>query len=149
MILRMNGIFAFRYGLCICSLLHLHLHMDKQRKMGIDLLRILMCVTVVFIHYTPHREILTFTILGEYQKMYGLAVPVFFLTSFFFLSSKLDDIDLKNNWILLWKRLKRLGVPHVLWTIVFFFGFMLLWKCGIYDKEITLKSLFDQFVGGK
>ncbi|MCQ2181894.1 MAG: acyltransferase [Bacteroidales bacterium] len=122
--------------------------MNRERKVGIDLLRIAMCIVVVFLHFSPRHEIQSFSIFSEFQKLYELAVPIFFLISFFFISGKLDYTRSEGNRRLLFSRLNRLCIPQLFWTVVLFFGFKLLHILGMYGTHLTYKQFLAQLVLG-
>lgn len=109
---------------------------------GFDYVKCLMCVVVVFIHFGPAQESPYF-FLGEFQKLYPLAVPVFMLISFFLLSSKLDNLSQ-----LIKKRTVRLLYPQIAWALILYLFYSTLNVVEITDKHLTIKLLIAQMVLG-
>ena len=105
--------------------------MKKEYNYGIGLLRIWMCFEVVLNHFRTWSGwpgvIDKSSIKGiEYVLyFYGkIVVPFFMLSAFIFC----DILELVQNDNKMQKRIYRLLVPHVFWTVIYFIIYHLLEK---------------------
>lgn len=116
-----------------------------KRNVGIDVLRVWLCFSVILYHFHLDGSwdgIITGII--SYPRTF--AVPVFMLISFILLSRKFADRTPDRAAI--GKRLYRLIVPIVFWSIVYFICFRLLFYVGLTNKEMGLEYLLSQLLLG-
>ena len=125
--------------------------MKREYNLGIGLLRIWMCFEVVLNHFKTWPGwpgvIDETSIKGISYILYfygNIAVPFFMLSAFSFCN--ILELAQDNNKMK--KRINRLMIPHVFWTIIYFIIYILLEK----KKGIKLLhgvgDFFWQLVGG-
>lgn len=91
---------------------------DRQNFNGIDCVKLLMALVVVGIH-TLSPETFSEGISCCISAVYALAVPFFFVTSGFLLSSKIKGSAREEQLAYLRKWLRRLERLYILWTIIY------------------------------
>lgn len=110
-------------------------------KIGLDLMRILAAFLVVYIHTTD-----PFLVFDQYKggtswwliyylnTLSRIAVPVFVLLSGYLL---FDPNKIEKLSVFYKKRVKRIGIPFVLWLIILF-----IWRATWGDIPISLEYIF-------
>lgn len=115
--------------------------MLKKTNYGICLLRIVMCFEVIIAHFY-HETNVPF-LMKPFVIISGYAVPCFMIVAFYFSASIFINSDItkyKN-------RMYRLVVPHVGWSIIYFFVLNVIALIENGDP-CTLKALFLQLLFG-
>ena len=113
----------------------------KSINLGIELLRFLLCLWIVFIHCS---------IIKSNHKKYlkkEFHVPTFMLISFYFYSGLLH-MRIKEKII---ARFQRLLIPYILWPIIIFLINNFLFKIfsqGICDIFLSIKDFYIQILIG-
>lgn len=113
----------------------------RNINLGIEFLRFLLCLWVVIIHCS--------TISRNHKKYLfrQFHVPTFILMSFYFYYGILIN-RIKAKIIL---RFQRLFIPYISWAIIIFIFNNFLFNVfsqGIYDRLLTIKDLYIQFLVG-
>lgn len=86
--------------------------MEKSRNLSLDILKIILAISVVFLHCHFLKDI---SITGYYSTVEGLfrlAVPTFLIISGFYFFYIKDSNDLKN-WVI------RLGSLYLIWMMIY------------------------------
>ncbi len=108
--------------------------------LGIDILRVLLCLWVVFIHCVQIDN-------EHFLKQKGFHVPTFFLLSFYLYYTSL----LKRNINKIIHRFKRILIPYAGWAIIIYIYNNLLiifFGVGKYPYKLTIKEVFLQILIG-
>ena len=117
----------------------------NSNNLGIEVLRFLLCLWIVFIHCS--------IIKGKYKKflLRSFHVPTFILISFYFYYKIASKRDINK----IISRFQRLIIPYILWSIIFFIINNLLFATfsfGIFIypqmDELTLKDIYLQLLIG-
>ena len=116
-------------------------HFYKKKKIGIEILRALLCLWIVILHCSK---------ISTKQNKYlhrGFHVPTFFMMAFYFYYPILyERIIIKIS-----NRICRLLIPYIIWPV---FSFILnnsmfeIFSAGQYNFKIPLKELFLQIIFG-
>lgn len=117
-----------------------------SRNIGIDILRIWMCIEVVFCHCYGeyHGDNILFI---EFLNLRQYAVPIFMIISFY-LFAKYGYNETKCASMIMWKRLKRLLVPQIVWTLLIAIPYIVLFHYGLSDIKISLYYFVSQLLFG-
>lgn len=107
---------------------------------GFSILRIWMCFEVILVHGWAHGDKLN-KIYSGFVKYEGIAVPVFMLMSFYLT----DMAQLANQNDKVAVRFKRLLIPHLFWTCVYFAIYKLL----NVDSSLNMGGNMAAFYGNK
>ena len=117
---------------------------SKRINIGLQLLRMILCYWVIFVHVVPkiiNKRFRNNLSLKHYH------VPSFMLISFYFYYRHLKNRDI--NKIIL--RFKRLLTPYLLWPLIYMIinnlGFIINNNFGIYKKFLSPKDYFSQLIG--
>lgn len=94
---------------------------------GIAFLKCLMCFEVVLCHYWTPSIGGSSKLLKLFEILRNLAVPTFMFLSFYLTK----EIFFSNNWCTIKKRIHRLMIPHLFWTITYFLIFKLIYNVRI------------------
>ena len=95
----------------------------RSYNIGIDLLKIIACVGVVFLHF------------GQVGKILDLSVPIFMFVSIFLTKNLIFDGAIDD----FKKRIKRLYIPFVCWGVIYFVGLSIVeYKCNLFDLIMQL-----------
>ena len=113
----------------------------KNRNIGIELLRFLLCLWIVIFHCSIIKQ--------EYKKYFnrGFHVPTFFMLSFYFYY----PMTLKRAINKIKTRFQRLLLPYIIWpilAIIFDCCLKLFASIGIYDHYISFKEYVFQILTG-
>lgn len=124
------------------------MNQDKSVNYGICLLRSVMCLSVIFLHFRGfYADDIAFDEMPPLAKLFERfadnAVPTFMFMSLFFTQKSFVAID-KN---IIKKRMFRLIIPFVFWGIAPFAIYMFLQLFNL-DFGIKTSDLFWQIVGG-
>lgn len=113
----------------------------KNKNLGIELLRFILCLWIVIIHCSKVEK--------KHQKYFfkGFHVPTFFMLSFYFYYpilylKKIDKIT---------SRFQRLYFPYLLWPIFILIlnnCMIKLTSLGQYQKKLLLKDYYIQILTG-
>ena len=121
-----------------------HSNINKY-NIGIALLKIIMCFEVVFVHTKnfAHISNANFIIKLLYNFAFS-AVPIFMILSFVFTDFK----EIANDKNKFKKRLVRLLLPQILWTIIYFIIYKLLdYKYSVGLIHSNSDFLYQLFLG--
>lgn len=124
-------------------------HVDNnfsERKIVIDILRIVAILGVIFIHTTSHSleqanmDILRLPFVTIENQLTRFAVPLFFLISGYILEYRYKDSMQTKSFYK--KRATRLLIPYIFWSVIYFYG---LDKNNIHHVNIFsfLQKLFE------
>lgn len=114
--------------------------MVKEHNIGISLLRIVMCFEIVIGHvYGYSTENRLFALLCSYEPC---TVPAFMLLSFYLVAPSLAKTDYFV------KRCKRMLIPHLFWTFLFFCVLYVTHYMQITEEKIDIYSLLWQLFTG-
>ncbi|MCL2593529.1 MAG: acyltransferase [Defluviitaleaceae bacterium] len=80
---------------------------------SIDVLKIILAIFVVMIHTNPFLSVSAYLNLFVVDALARLAVPLFFMSSGFFLASKLHDFRAVLNYI------KKIVLLYLIWSIIY------------------------------
>ena len=114
---------------------------NKSINLGIEILRMLLCLWIVFIHCS---------IIKEAQKKYlskGFHVPTFILISFFFYVKTLQGRIIYK----IIYRFKRILIPYIGWSIIILIINnlkILVFGYGLSHKILSLQDLYLQLLTG-
>lgn len=121
--------------------------MSEQRinktNIGISLLKMLMAFEVVLAHFCKwgkHYPIY----LYPFKTLVSLAVPVFFVISFYFT----EPLIISKNTGKKIDRLRKLFMPQFVWAIIYFVIFCLLDSLAFANEKVTAMDLFFQVITG-
>ena len=108
--------------------------------LGIDILRVILCLWVVFVHYVDIH-------IDHFLIKKGVHVPTFFLLSFYLYYKSLSKryIDKIVN------RFKRILIPYIGWVIIIYIInnlFIIFFSVGIYQYKLRIKDVFLQILTG-
>lgn len=116
----------------------------KEYNYGIALLRIWMCFEVVLCHFYMWED--TNILVSLLRHYSSLAVPVFMTLAFLYIDlNKMGDD--KSMFV---QRMKRLLIPHLLWSLAYFFVYWWLDAANDYSLGIHLgiKGLIGSILTG-
>ncbi|MGN0165949.1 MAG: acyltransferase family protein [Lachnospiraceae bacterium] len=94
-------------------------NLDRQKyNYGLALLKIIMCFEVVVCHFGNGNadDSLNIILIKPFLLIQNCAVPCFFIMAFYFSASLILSGE-KNK---LKKRIKRILIPHIFWTVIYF-----------------------------
>ena len=115
----------------------------KQRNVGLELLRSLLCFWVIIFHFlTPANTFAS----SVKRKRYH--VPCFFFISFFYLYSAIKD----KNILKMKLRLQRLLIPYLIWPLIIFIinnTLFLLFENNQFHNILSLYDLKIQLLVGR
>jgi len=110
---------------------------NNYKNLGIEILRMILCLWVISFHFAGLKNYLKYKILRA-----SFHVPTFMLISFYFTYNTF----ISNDIIKYKKRLERLLVPYIIWPIIF-----LLISNSSYDSINIKKLIFElllQYITG-
>lgn len=115
----------------------------NKTNIGISLLKMLMAFEVVLAHFCKwgkHYPIY----LYPFKTLVSLAVPVFFVISFYFA----EPLIIGRNTNKKINRISRLFTPQLFWAIVYFVFFFLLDSLSIENNNLSVADLLFQIITG-
>ena len=118
--------------------------MSSQRKKqnpGLNLLRVWLSYEVVVDHFWP--EVQLSGVMGFVSDMRRLAVPCFMLMSFFLTAGRYEVAD--GGWIR--TRFARLGVPYLVWPLVYFALIVVCAACSPHFVETVRNTTEFRYYG--
>ena len=113
----------------------------KNRILGLELLKALLCLWIVIIHCSNSTNKRV-----KYLRR-GFHVPTFFMMSFYFFYPILSE-RIKTKIIF---RFQRLIIPYIIWPIIIFSLNNILMKTisfGQFKSKISFKELYLQLIFG-
>ena len=115
-----------------------------QRKIGIEILRFILCFRIVLLHYYSSDN----RFINKLRKNF-FQVPCFFFISFYFLY---PIVIYKRNILKMRMRLERLLIPFIIYP--FFFWsinnlLFLLFKINRFGRYLTIRELKTQLIVGR
>ena len=115
----------------------------KQRNVGLELLRSLLCFWVIIFHFLT-----TANTFASSVKRKRYHVPCFFFISFFYLYSAIKD----KNILKMKLRLQRLLIPYLIWPLIIFIinnALFLLFENNQFHNILSLYDLKIQLLVGR
>jgi len=116
----------------------------NERNIGLQVLRMLLCLWVVLFHCLIRHEFIEY----KYMKEKKFHVPSFFFLSFFYFYPVIKD----RNPFKMKSRLERLFIPFIIWpTFIWLTNniFYFFLKKSLFRREFLFKELIIQFITGR
>lgn len=107
--------------------------MENQRNLSLDILKIILAVSVVFLHGHFLKDISSIGYFSTVEGLFRLAVPTFLIISGFYFYNVIDINKLKK-WII------RLGSLYLIWMLIY----SPFWL-NIHNIPKTLFTLFNGY----
>ncbi|MDO4197504.1 MAG: acyltransferase [Erysipelotrichaceae bacterium] len=115
----------------------------NKTNIGIALLKALMAFEVVLAHFCKWPDSMPIY-MQPFRTLVSLAVPVFFVVSFYYS----EKIIISRNRMTKFDRLKKLFLPQLIWAIIYFDIFLILDRfCGTGNNATTMDLLYQVFTG--
>ena len=107
-----------------------------------------MCFEVITNHYFDHsvvgRNVISNALIHTIIVFGGIATPLFMIMAFYFT----DIVNLACDKVRIWRRLQRLIIPHLFWSISYFAVYYVVDKAWDFELEHGIKDLGLQLLLG-
>lgn len=112
----------------------------KKYNYGVASLKVLMCFEVICAHFLRMDD--SNLVSRVFFYISQLAVPIFMTISFKFFTTTLKSLNFKK----IKKRMKKLVIPQLNWTIIYYLFYLTLWV--MFKEKIRIEIFFWQLLTG-